>query len=56
MHRTTALFWQRFERLPNDVQRLARKNFALLKADLHHPSLHFKKICKFLVSTSWLEP
>jgi hypothetical protein len=30
--------------LPKHVRRLADKNFALLKADTQHPSLHFKKI------------
>src|SRR5437870_4108658 len=28
-------------------QRLADANFALLKRDLHHPSLHFKKVGRF---------
>jgi hypothetical protein len=37
-------FWQCYRRLPADVQKLADKNFELLKADPHHPSLHFKKI------------
>ena len=30
--------------LSEDVQNLARKNYALLKANPHHPSLQFKKI------------
>ena len=33
-----------FDALPADVQALARKNFALLKSDSKHPSLHFKRI------------
>ena len=44
MHRTTPKFWERFEGLGEDVQKLARKNFELLKNDPRHPSLHFKKI------------
>lgn len=44
MHRTTPQFWKRFYVLPKDVQRLARKNFELLKGSSHHPSLHFKKV------------
>jgi hypothetical protein len=28
------------------IQKLADKNFDLLKADPHHPSLHFKKVGK----------
>lgn len=30
--------------LPADVRALADKNFALLKSDPRHPSLHFKQI------------
>jgi len=37
-------FWQLFYQLPQEVQDLARKNYELLKADSHHPSLHFKKV------------
>ncbi len=37
-------FWKFYERLPQEVQRLADKNFELLKYDSFHPSLHFKKV------------
>lgn len=47
MHRTTPQFWDRFERLPTAIQKLARKNFELLKANPAHPSLHFKKVGRF---------
>ncbi len=47
MHRTTKRFWQCFECLPEPVQQLSRKNFELLKVNLSHPSLHFKKVGKF---------
>jgi len=47
MHRTTKRFWERFGELPRSVQRIARKKFALLKANPSHPSLHFKKVGKF---------
>ena len=47
MHRTTPQFWARFDKLPEAVQVLARKNFALLKQDMAHPSLHFKKVGNF---------
>lgn len=30
--------------LPVDVQNLADKNFAVLKSDPRHPSLHFKRV------------
>lgn len=43
MHRTTARFWSGFARLPEEVQRVARQNFALLKQNPAHPSLRFKK-------------
>ena len=47
MHRTTPQFWSRFERLPESIQGLARKNFELLKENPKHPSLHFKKVGRF---------
>jgi len=47
MHRATTRFWEYIEKLPESVQRLARKNFKLLKANPQHPSLHFKKVGQF---------
>ena len=47
MHRTTRRFWERFDELPAEIQRVARENFELLKTDLRHPSLHFKKVGDF---------
>jgi len=47
MHRTTPQFWDRFARLPEPVQRLARKNFRLLKQNPTHPSLQFKNTGRF---------
>ena len=44
MHRATRRFWECFANLSEDIQSLARKNYALLKANPHHPSLQFKKI------------
>ena len=46
MHRTTDRFWKFFEKLPSHIQYLAEDNFELLKNDLKHPSLHFKKVGK----------
>ena len=46
MHRTTARFWICFGGLPEAVQRVARRNFELLKENPAHPSLHFKKVGK----------
>ena len=47
MHRTTPQFWQRFYKLPEAVQRLAQKNYDLLKANPAHPSLNFKKVGQY---------
>ena len=44
MHRTTNRFWLCFDSLPFSVQKIARKNFELLKGNEKHPSLHFKRI------------
>ncbi len=43
-HHTTADFWDCYARLPEAVQRLADGNYELLRADPHHPSLHFKRV------------
>jgi hypothetical protein len=43
-HLTPPRFWNHYRQLPKEVQDLADKSFELLKADPHHPSLHFKKI------------
>lgn len=47
MYRTTPQFWERFYALSEPIQRLARKNFELLKANPSHPSLHFKKVGQY---------
>ena len=43
-HHTTADFWECYARLPEAVRRLADGNYALLRTDPHHPSLHFKRV------------
>jgi len=43
--------WERFDKLPESVQTVARKNFELLKQNPAHPSLHFKKVGRYLVCT-----
>lgn len=43
-HMTLPRFWQAYAQLPLEIQQLTDKNFALLKVDPYHPSLHFKKI------------
>ena len=47
MHRATRRFWACLANLSEDVQSVARKNYALLKANPRHPSLSFKKVGKF---------
>jgi hypothetical protein len=39
-------FWAAYRNLPEAVRGLADKNFALLKSESRHPSLHFKKVGK----------
>lgn len=43
-HLASPRFWRHYRQLPASVRKLADKNFELLKADPHHPSLHFKRI------------
>ena len=46
-HRASPTFWQCYEKLPGSTQRLADKNFQLLKENPEHPSLRFKQIGRF---------
>jgi len=43
-HRTNPRFWRCYNGLPKDIRDLADRNYALLKTDPAHGSLHFKKI------------
>lgn len=43
-HRRSEDFNKLFDRLPANIQELARKNFKLLKANPGHPSLEFKRL------------
>jgi len=42
MHHAAPDFWSLYRGLPANIQALADRAFALLKADPYHPSLHFK--------------
>jgi hypothetical protein len=42
-HFATAAFWSDYAKLPQHVRTLADKNYALLKENEGHPSLHFKR-------------
>lgn len=46
-HFASVAFWERYHNLPASVRAIADKNYALLKADRWHPSLHFKKVGKY---------
>jgi mRNA-degrading endonuclease RelE of RelBE toxin-antitoxin system len=43
-HRASSGFWKEYQTLPQEIRRRADKQFALLKSDPEHPSLHFKKV------------
>jgi len=43
-HRATPRFWERYHRLPAEVQRLADNCYELLRQDSRHPALHLKKV------------
>ena len=46
-HRANPRFWRCYRQLPEEVRRLADESYHLLREDLRHPSLHFKKIGRF---------
>ncbi|RXT23616.1 hypothetical protein B5P46_16780 [Rhizobium leguminosarum] len=55
-HHATPAFWEAYDRLPEQIRKLADENFDLLKQDPRHPSLHFKRVGRFWsarVGTSW---
>ena len=43
-HYASSSFWKQFGALPEEVRKLAEKNYRLLKSDERHPSLNLKKI------------
>jgi len=44
IHRANADFWNDYRGLPAEIRAHADKQFALLKTNPQHPSLHFKKL------------
>ena len=46
-HFTSPDFWTLYERLPENIRRLADNNYDLLKADPRHPSLQLKKVGRY---------
>ncbi len=43
-HYTSPSFWENYKELPVEVQKLADKNFQIMKKNFKHPSLHLKKV------------
>ena len=46
-HFASPRFWAAYNALPEPMRELADRNFALLKANPQHPSLHYKKVGRF---------
>ena len=46
-HFASPAFWDAYRRLPERVRERADKNFALLKQDPQHTSLHLKKVGRY---------
>ncbi|MXX25006.1 MAG: type II toxin-antitoxin system HigB family toxin [Caldilineaceae bacterium SB0668_bin_21] len=46
-HFANPSFWQRYRRLPRDIQQVADRNFELLKRNSRHPSLSLKKVGRY---------
>lgn len=40
-------FWQAYESLPENIRKLADKNFTLLSQNPRHPSLNFKRVGRY---------
>lgn len=47
IHFASPSFWLAYESLPLSVQRLADRNYEIIKKNPKHPSLHFKKIGRY---------
>jgi hypothetical protein len=47
IHFAAPSFWLAYEALPLTVQRVADRNYKILKENPKHPSLHFKKIGRY---------
>jgi hypothetical protein len=42
--RAVASFWDDYNRLPAEIQKLANKQYKLWLTNYHHPSVRFKKV------------
>jgi hypothetical protein len=45
-HLALPRFWHHYRQLPQRIQEWRIKNYELLRVDVNHPSLHFKKVGK----------
>lgn len=43
-HNVSKKFREAYVALSPSIRRLARKQYKLMRADLHHPSVHFEKL------------
>lgn len=46
-HFASPSFWEVYERLPDEVRRIADRNFGVLKQNPYYPSLHLKKVGRY---------
>jgi len=46
-HFTSPSFWSAYEVLPTSAQKIADRNYEILKINPKYPSLHFKKIKRY---------
>ncbi len=46
-HFASRKFWSLYQKLPEEIQKLADANYELLKVDPTHPSLHLKKVGRY---------
>jgi len=46
-HRASPRFWERYQALNPEVQRLADHAYGLMKQDMRHPSLQLKKVGRY---------
>ena len=44
VHHASSAFWASYDALPERLRKSADRNFALLKSNPQHPSLHFKRV------------
>lgn len=47
IHHASSSFWSAYKAQPASVQKLADRNYEILKTNPRHPSLHFKKIGQY---------